>query len=238
MLSPRVGDPREVFMVLEFVLTNKFSQDVTIGRINIGGWMYKDRYSRSIYDHARDYRVFDLHTGSEATLVDYKPLPPGASIALRVEAYEHQGSTWGHEGRNNPLAKVRSRMRVELPSHYDVDVYTNLGKRKFKISFKKRHKIEYRSNFSNIYRLSGSELIADVPTSSPVPQGIKRKWEEPNFRSQLQLRFQRSSSRIWHWKQKILRRSESLNLRTYLQTRFRQIEEQIRIWLQKIRNIF
>ncbi len=159
MLSPKAGDPKEVFAVLEFTIANNRQRDITVGRINVAGWMLSDRYSHKPYDHARDYRVYELTSKERASLSDYRVIHNGEAIGFRVEIYEHPGNT-----------RIRSRYPVELPDSYSIAIHTDAGRtiRKFK---PQRAKLRNRSEFRTVFRWSKTELLPDLPIDSvAVPQ--------------------------------------------------------------------
>lgn len=176
MISPIVGDPKRVFAVLEFVITNNYSRSISIGRINVGGWIFEYRYKRGPYDHARDYHVYDLHTCERKSLFSFESVKPGESLGFRIEAYEHPGDS-----------SSRSRCHVELPSSYKIEVKTDVGSRKFKIKDIDYHYLEYDNYFNWVYRLSNSELVPNYEpnSSSTVPQGITRQYPKSSIKIKL-----------------------------------------------------
>jgi hypothetical protein len=176
MIQPEVGDPKRVFAILEFVITNNYSHSVSIGRINIGGWMFEYCYRRGHYDHARNYHVYDLHTGKRKSLDSYESVKPGESLGFRIEAYEYPGDS-----------AARSRRHVELPSSYKIDVKTDVGSRKFKVKNIDYHYLEYDDYFKWIYRLSNSDLVPNYEPSGSytVPQGVTHQYQKSPIKVKL-----------------------------------------------------
>lgn len=119
MLRRNGGDPKSVFSVLEFTITNSYDRDIVVGRINAFGWIFSDQYSSFIYDHKRDYRIFDLFSRKQSSLTDFNAIPPDSTLGFRLEVYQDQ------RPRN-------SRVPVDLPKYFTIDIQTDVGRKQLK----------------------------------------------------------------------------------------------------------
>jgi len=164
LFEPLIGDPKRVFTVLEFTITNNYPYSISIGRISVDDWIFSDQYSRYAYDSIRDYRIYDLFNGRPSSLATYSTLSPSQAIGFRIEVYEYQG--------DNTVSRVRTR--VTTPSKYLVNVTTDVKSQQFWITKIQNEKLERDWDFRNIYRWSGTELISELPQSLAMvfPQGI------------------------------------------------------------------
>jgi len=91
----KAGDIHRAFSVIEFSIKNNYSHDVTLGRMDIDGWMFSDHFTRPMYGPKNDYRVYDLHTRQKVSLAEYVKLAPRASLGRRVEILEEaEGPGW------------------------------------------------------------------------------------------------------------------------------------------------
>ncbi|MCI0399094.1 MAG: hypothetical protein L0332_07000 [Chloroflexi bacterium] len=191
MRIPKVGDPKEVYAVLEFEIMNKYQHDITVGRVNMGGWMFVDHYEREIYDHARDYRVYDLYNDERTSLAPYRLIRTNTATGFRVEAFEHPGSP-----------NANSRLPVELPSKYKIEIQTGIRKRIFRVTVKpKRQKLGRSDEFDYLFSLSRGDLLPERDYARAVPQGVI----VPRFREPISFRLRR----FWNnWKYKVKRKPQ------------------------------
>lgn len=167
-VEPEAGDPRIVFTVLEFTITNNHAHAISVGRIMIGNWIYADQYARGVYDLIRDYRVYDLFTGERISLATYVTLQQGQIAGYRVEMYEFQGD------RTTGTVRVA----LEMPSHYELIVSSDIRIFDFKLRVVDSQQIN-ESDLKNIYRWSGLELIREEPIDQAIfPQGLIPPWEK------------------------------------------------------------
>jgi hypothetical protein len=172
MLHPSGGDPKGVFSILEFSITNWYDRDIVVGRINVFGWIFSDHYQPFLYDHERDYRVFDLFEQEKTSLDKYSIIPPSSTIGFRLEAYQDQG-----------IIVTSSRVSVELPVYFTIEVQTDVGSKRQK-KRPKHKELMSKYEFGNVFRWSGTELLSEpMADTSPVqiiPQGVERpKFQYP-----------------------------------------------------------
>lgn len=91
----KAGDIHRAFSTIEFSIKNNYPHDVTLGRMDIDGWMFSDHYTRPMYGPKQDYRIYDLHTRQRVSLAEYAKLAPKASLGRRVEILEEaEGPGW------------------------------------------------------------------------------------------------------------------------------------------------
>ncbi len=161
------GIIKSAFGVLEFAIRNHYPTDVIVGRIMVDDWMFAGEYTRGMYDHKRDYRVFDLYGDKEPAHLDgYKTVPPGGSYGLRVEIFE---KAFGMEARS-----FHDWHFVDWPMTYKVEIHTDVGEFNRKIKVKKRIFMSESSFKQFIYRWS--DLIGPVEAGTggaPLPQSLE-----------------------------------------------------------------
>jgi hypothetical protein len=117
--SVRPGDIRRAFSIIEFSVQNNYPTAVTIGRIDIDGWMYSDHWHPPMYSYLQDYRVFDIYDKKRVDLSHYYRIPTGDTLARRVEAFEDtHGLGYFSHG---------SRYRLEKRDQFVITIHSDVG---------------------------------------------------------------------------------------------------------------
>lgn len=112
------GDVRRAFSIIEFSVQNNYPTAVTIGRIDIDGWMYSDHWYRPMYGYLQDYRAFDIHSRERVDLSHYHKIAPGGTLARRVEVFEDtHGPRW---------YSSKSRYRLEKRDEFVITIHTDV----------------------------------------------------------------------------------------------------------------
>ena len=115
----KAGDIHRAFSIIEFAIKNNYPHDVTLGRMDIDGWMFSDHFTRPMYGPKNDYRVYDLHTRQRVSLAEYVKLAPKASLGRRVEILE--------EGEGPAYFSTHTRYRVDKRDLFVITVNSDVG---------------------------------------------------------------------------------------------------------------
>ena len=166
------GDYKRAFIVIEFVVKNHYPYELAIGRFQIDGWMFADKYIPEMYPPKRDYQVFNLYTHTPTSLDKFEKVAPNGSYGLRVEILDEV---------HDSFTSMRSRKTISLPDSYVVEFHTDIGSHKHKIEIKPAEQIYY-NNFQ-VYRWSNLlEPLKLGPDGAPRPQGVKGpNWKSPKL---------------------------------------------------------
>lgn len=113
------GDIDKAFSIIEFSVKNNYPHDVTVGRIDIDGWIFSDHYTLPMYGPPQDYQVYDLHTRQRVSLAEYVKLAPKASLGRRVEILE--------EARGPGFVSVRTRHRLDKRDQFVITINSEVG---------------------------------------------------------------------------------------------------------------
>jgi len=115
----KAGDIHRAFSIIEFSIKNNYPHDVTLGRMDIDGWMFSDHFTRPMYGPKNDYRVYDLHTRQRVSLAEYVKLAPKASLARRVEILE--------EAEGPGYVSSHTRYRLDSRDQFVITVNADAG---------------------------------------------------------------------------------------------------------------
>lgn len=172
--SFKPGDCRRSFRVIEFQLISQYPHDITLGRFVVDGWIYSDHNVIGSRNWQRDYRVFDLHTGSPTTLEKYIRVQPHASCGLRLEIYETASGPMPDGGH--------PRYTVSIPKKSRVGFSTDVGRHQKKL-------IKYQQASTDTGHLKDCYHLSDLLPKSeatanglPIPQGVEEvdtTWDLP-----------------------------------------------------------
>lgn len=115
----KAGDIHRAFSVIEFSIKNNYPHDVTLGRMDIDGWMFSDHFTRPMYGPKNDYRVYDLHTRQKVSLSEYVKLAPKASLGRRVEILE--------EAEGPGYISSHTRYRLDKRDQFVITINSDVG---------------------------------------------------------------------------------------------------------------
>ncbi len=159
----RVGDCKQTFTVLEFVIANGHPIDITIGRMFIDGWMFSDGYLRGMYDWHRNYRVFELDTRARTRLDVVRTVPANGAVGFRIEVLVNANGPYieshAHAYALNPLQP------------HTISFWAGSRRIEKKIGMRRQDCRSEDARFIHHW----SDLVPSVEDSStgaPLPQGL------------------------------------------------------------------